>query len=158
MRLCPDADVVVSGVGMAETAATIVRLASERKLGEGDMVVLCGIAGAYGRDAQLGEVVEVVEECCVELPERFRCRYDNAPQTTLRGVRSNTVHRGGVSAEGAEIENMEGAALFAVAENMAFKVAEIRALSNYVGDNFAQWCVEEATDNLARALKTQFNI
>ena len=148
--LCPDAEVLISGVGMAATAATIATLGSRTD----GVVVLAGIAGAYGDGVAVGEVVEVVSEECVELPERFRRVYAQAsPYTSLRGVRSNTVHTMQHESHGAEIENMEGAALFAMAEAMGFRAVEVRAISNRVGDSFNTWRVEEAVNNLANELK-----
>ena len=53
---------------------------------------------------------------------------------------------------GAEVENMEGAALLALAEVLGFRAVEIRAVSNVVGDEFAKWNIELATENLAKTL------
>lgn len=148
--LCPDARVVISGVGMAATAATIVSLGC----GSGDVVVLAGVAGAYGDSVAVGSVVEVVSEECVELPVRFRRTYkQSVPYTTLRGVRSNSVHAMQCEKHDAEIENMEGAALFAMAEVMGLRAVEVRAISNRVGDSFDKWAVDEAVEALARELK-----
>lgn len=151
-ELSPDAKVVVSGVGMVATAATIAHLVLSGEVAADDTVVLAGIAGAYGDSVPMGEVVEVVEECCAELPQRFQQRYINAPYTTLRGVASNTVHSCSVEQCGAEIENMEGAALFALAEEYGFRAVEIRAVSNRVGDSFEKWHIADAVDALAQRL------
>lgn len=149
-RLCPDAEVVISGVGMASTAATIATLSCRAD----SVVVLAGIAGTYGDSVAVGEVVEVVSEECVELPERFRRIYVQAtPYTALRGVKSNTVHTMRCESHDVEIENMEGAVLFAMAEAVGFRAVEVRAISNRVGDSFEKWAVEEAVEALARELK-----
>ena len=148
--LCPDAKVVISGVGMAATAATIASLGCHRD----DVVVLAGIAGAYGDSVAVSSVVEVVSEECIELPERFRHTYQQPlPYTALRGVSSNTVHTMQRVSHGAEIENMEGAALFAMAESLGLRAVEVRAISNRVGDSFDKWSVDEAVEALARELK-----
>ena len=148
--LCPNAEVVISGVGMAATAATIASL----RCTADDVVVLAGIAGTYGDSVAVGEVVEVASEECVELPERFRCLYKHPqPYTSLRGVRSNTVHTMQSVSHGADIENMEGAALFAMAEIIGFRAVEVRAISNRVGDSFDKWAVDEAVAALAKELK-----
>jgi nucleoside phosphorylase len=148
--MCPDAEVVISGVGMAATAAAIASLNSRAE----DVVVLAGIAGAYGESVAVGEVVEVVSEECVELPERFRRAYTQLePATSLRSVRSNTVHSMQGVSHGADIENMEGAALFAMAEAMGFRAVEVRAISNRVGDSFDKWAVDEAVMALGQELK-----
>lgn len=149
--VCPDAEVIISGVGMAATSAAIASLyAVDSQLRE-VRLILAGIAGSYGDSCARGEVVEVCRECCSELPERFRREYTNPRGTTLRSVSSNTVHRGGESLD-AEIENMEGAALFALAESLGLCVTEIRAISNRVGEPFAEWRIEEALEALAEVL------
>ena len=149
--LVPDAEIIISGVGMAMTAATVARIAAEHE--HRDMLfVLAGIAGAYG-DIAVGSVVEVVSECCVELPERFR-EHHRATFCTklLPTATSNTVHGAGASAEGAEVENMEGAALYVIAESLRLSATEIRAISNRVNDHRSQWRIDEATQALAREL------
>lgn len=149
-ELCPDARVVISGVGMAATAATIASLTPRTE----DVVVLAGIAGVYGDSVAVGSVVEVVSEVCVELPERFRHTYKQAfPSTSLRGATSNTVHTIQSESHGAEIENMEGAALFAMSEAMGFRAVEVRAISNRVGESFDEWHLDDAIVALAAELK-----
>lgn len=147
----PDALVVISGVGQAATAAALARVA--HLYGKDACYVLAGIAGAYGDAVAIGDVVEVISERCAELPERFVEEYRVAPRTALRGVRSNTVSRGDRTLRGAEIENMEGAALFAIAEEMGLCVVQIRAISNRVGESFEMWHIDEALEALASALK-----
>lgn len=151
--LCPDAEVIISGVGMAESAATLARLQSGL---EGCVVVLAGIAGAYTEHCHVGEVVEVLEERIVELPERFGKSYKVEPLTNLRGVISNTVCNCGAECCNADIENMEGAVLFAMSEAMSIRLVEIRAISNIVGEEFSKWDIPLATENLAEALKRFF--
>ena len=136
-ELCPEQQIVISGVGMVATAATIMRLVQHGEIRPNDVVVLAGVAGAYGDYPAVGSVVEVTEERCSELPERFQRRYTNRALTTLNAVVSNSVHGKGVEPQGAQIENMEGAALFALAREYGFGVAEIRAISNRVGEEFA---------------------
>ena len=137
---------------MAETAATIARINATQSL-EGRVVILAGIAGCYEHRCAVGEVVEVVSEVVSELPERFRQSYRVEPFIHLRGVASNTVSRCNAVSCGADIENMEGAALFAMARDMGFRAVEIRAVSNVVGDDFSKWNIALATENLAKTLK-----
>ena len=149
--LCPNAEVVISGVGMVATAATLSRLTLD-----GCTTILAGIAGAYEERAAIGEVVEVISERVAELPERFQREYRNEAHTTLRGVISNTVCGCGATCGDAHIENMEGATLLAMAESMRLSCIEIRAISNRVGDAFDRWDIPLATNNLAHALKRLF--
>lgn len=148
---CPEAEIVISGVGMVATAATLARLDREGRLGECCTVVLAGIAGSYDDAVAVGEVVEVLSERLVELPKAFYKEYSVAAATTLRGVVSNTVHRS-AEACGAEVENMEGAALFAMAIELGFRAVEIRAVSNIVGEPFERWRIGEALEALAATL------
>ena len=94
----------------------------------------------------------------MELPERFRKVYRNTPRTRLRLATSNSVHRSGANADGRNIENMEGAALFALSEQLPFSATEIRSVSNYVGDDSSKWHIAEATESLAQKLKENYNI
>ena len=153
-EMCPDACVIISGVGMAATAATISKLYASHSISSESVVILAGLAGAYDAMSAKGDVVEVVEECCAELPERFQQRYTVQPYTSLRAVRSNSVHGKGVEACGADLENMEGAALFAMAEVLGFRAVELRAISNYVGEPFKDWNVDNALGALAKELKS----
>lgn len=154
-RLVPEAEVLVSGVGMAATAAAVTRVAERRDVREGRCcVVLAGVAGSYADSVAVGDVVEVASECCVELPERFRQIYPATCRISkLRSVRSATVHGMGYDGTDAEIENMEGAALYAVASATNMRATQLRAVSNRVGEEFARWHFDEAAEALASALK-----
>lgn len=145
----PKALTFVSGVGMAAVAATAVRAAKAKKP---HLMILCGVAGAYDPNLMKGEVVEVTEERVGGLPERYRESYCLEPLTELRPVVSNTVNRCGCEAEGAQIEQMEGAAFFAVCEALGIEAAEIRAISNRVGEPREEWAFDEAVKNLTEIL------
>lgn len=158
VRLCPDASIVISGVGMAATAATLASLYASGRLQEAECVVLAGIAGTYTDTLAPGQVVEVVQESAVELPERFRVVYHNEPRcTSLRAVSSYTVHTGSAEYRGAELENMEGAAFFALCNSFGVRCMELRAVSNRVGESFESWRVKEATEALATELLKLMN-
>lgn len=150
----PKASVFVTGVGAAAVAATTIRAAKAKRP---HLMVLCGVAGAYDTTLNKGEVVEVIEERMSELPEAYRESYALEPLTTLRSVISNTVNRCGAEPLGADIEQMEGAAFFAVCEALEIEAVQIRAISNYVGEPREAWAFEEAVENLTRILaETRF--
>lgn len=148
-----DVRCIISGVGMAATAATLMRLLPT--LSDGDMLILAGVAGTYGRSAEVGEVVEVESETTIELPERFAQSYRPSMQLSdLRRVASNTVHGKGAAAGDAAIENMEGAAFMAACSAAGIACAEIRAVSNRVGEEFGRWRFDEAVELLGRSLES----
>lgn len=175
----PRDPVFVGGVGMAEIAAATVRAVKARKP---QLAVLAGIAGACERTLRRGEVIEVVTERVAGIPARYAREYETTgPDLGLPLAAGVTVSRSGdaltegpealtgTDAEGPEaltgtdaeeplprVENMEGAAFFAVCEALGVACCEIRAVSNYVGEPFDQWAVGEAVENLTEKLTQIF--
>ncbi|WP_418408698.1 phosphorylase [Alistipes sp.] len=175
----PRDPVFVGGVGMAEIAAATVRAVKARKP---QLAVLAGIAGACERTLRRGEVIEVVTERVAGIPARYAREYETTgPDLGLPLAAGVTVSRSGDAltegpealtdpdAEGPEaltgtdaeeplprVENMEGAAFFAVCEALGVACCEIRAVSNYVGEPFDQWAVGEAVENLTEKLTQIF--
>lgn len=147
---CPEAEVVICGVGAAEVAATMAEVVITR---HPDFVVLAGIAGAYCR-FEINQVVEVVSESIEELPSSFAKRYEVEARWGLLMARSNSVNRSNAPYVDGEIENMEGAATMAICNRLKIPFSEIRAISNRVGDPISEWQIESATEALAEALCT----
>ena len=158
-----DVSVRTSGVGMAAVAAATARIAVDKP----DMVILAGIAGAYpGSGVATGDCVLVARERVADQgafrPEGFaplyardfECRYA-ADVETLRSVTGCTVNAAGGSffPAAGDIENMEGAAFFAVCESMEVPFLEIRAISNITTDLRDQWRLDEACRALADGVK-----
>lgn len=147
--LRPDLDIRICGIGAVECATEVARIlhAEHRAL------LLCGIAGAYDKGLQKGDVVSVTEERFAYLSSG----YDRSYLATmvvegLPMVRSNTVSHCSQESRGAEIENMEGAALFALAQAEGVRCGEIRAISNYVGEERESWDIELALERLAETV------
>ncbi len=152
---CPSALIVVCGVGLAECAACVARLVVEEKP---ELLILCGIAGSYDLDdVALGEVVELTEERIAALPERFAKSYFVPSRFGLREVSSNSVNVAGES-HNMQVENMEGAAFMSVCQAFGVECAEVRAVSNLVGDPFERWSLGEALDNLCCELQRIFEL
>ena len=127
-RRCPGVAYRITGVGPAAAAAATARaIVDERP----DLLLLAGIAGVYpASEVAVGEVVAVAEERVEGLPERYADVY--RPTFAVPGLRtavSNSVARSGAAPAGAEVENMEGAAFFAVAAALGVPAAEVRAVS-----------------------------
>ena len=152
----PDAQIRICGVGQARAAAATARIiAAERP----DRIVLAGVAGAYGDEPAVGSVCAVEEERECGLPEKYAASFrPKIVPSKLRRAVSNTVAAQGAAAQGAHIENMEGAAVMAVCEAMGVECCEVRAVSNRTGQPFEEWKTEEAAANLAEILiKTFYN-
>lgn len=160
--LCPEAAVAIIGVGMAEAAAGIavqmVACGPER-------VVLCGIAGACDDRLSVGQVVEVVHDSVEGLPESYSVDYQTEPSTDLQPVRTLTVNHSGDALRNEEIihgplpvvEQMEGMAVATMLHHLGFKnFIHIRAISNRVGEPFAQWRVGEAVTALAAVVAQMY--
>ena len=148
-ELRPDLDIRICGIGAVECATEVARiLRNERK-----SLLLCGIAGAYDHSLKKGDVVTVTEERFAYLSTGYDRSYlatmvvDGLPM-----VRSNTVSHCSQPANGAEIENMEGAALFALAQAEGVRCGEIRAISNYVGEEKSEWDIPLALEQLTETI------
>lgn len=148
-ELRPDLDIRICGVGAVECATEVARiLATER-----EPLLLCGIAGAYDHTLRKGDVVSVAEERYAHISTGYLHTYRSTIEVEgLRAVVSNTVSHCAQEAEGADIENMEGASLFAMAEAHGVRCGEIRAISNFVGEGREEWNIDLAIENLTQTL------
>ena len=147
--LRPDLDIRICGIGAVETATAVARiLRTERK-----PLLLCGIAGSYNRNLKKGDVVAVAEERFAYLSTGYDRSYlASMVVEELPMVRSNTVSHCSQAADGADIENMEGAALFALAQAEGVRCGEIRAISNYVGEERGGWNIDLALERLTETI------
>ena len=147
--LRPELDIRICGIGAVETATEVARiLRTERK-----PLLLCGIAGAYDRNLKKGDIVAVTEERFAYLSTGYDRSYlASIVVEDLPMVRSNTVSHCSQEADGAEIENMEGAALFALAHAEGVRCGEIRAISNYVGEERKDWNIDLALERLTETI------
>ena len=148
-ELRPDLDIRICGIGAVETATEVARiLRTERK-----PLLLCGIAGAYDSNLKKGDDVTVTEERFAYLSSGYDRSYlASMVVEDLPMVRSNTVSHCSMQADGAEIENMEGAGLFAMAQAEGVRCGEIRAISNYVGEERSEWDIPLALERLTETI------
>ena len=148
-----DLDLRICGVGVVETALSVAKiLESERP----DIIVLCGIAGAYDHSLKVGDVVAVTTEQTATLPSLFQKSYSASYSLPLREVVSNTVMAVGAEPCGAQVENMEGAALFALCAAHNIPCAQIRTISNYTTDLRSEWNIPAALEALSKTINTLF--
>jgi nucleoside phosphorylase len=151
--------IVICGVGMAECAAV-----AAAEIFDGivtgktpDLMILAGIAGTYANYLRVGETFMVASEVIADMrPQRFQKTY--RPTLTPRGFRSvlgNTVNAPGAHAARnveADIENMEGAAFFAVCERLGVPAIELRTVSNRVGEPITTANFDLAVNRLGAAV------
>lgn len=148
-----DLDIAICGVGAVETALSVAKIIESKRP---EAVVLCGIAGAYDKTLKVGDVVSVVTENTASLPAIYRKSYSATLELPLPGVASNTVMAVGAEAAGAAVENMEGAALFALCNHYGVKCAQIRAISNYTDDCRSAWDIPTALEALTATINRLF--
>lgn len=158
------AGVEICGVGIAEaaaaTAAAIIRYAPST-------IVLAGIAGAYPRSPfKVGDVLLVGSELIADLGamhpagfkpmyvKRYDCPYASNLKSLPKGA-SNTVSTAALpflEVGNADVENMEGAGMFAVCLKAGVPFLEVRAVSNPVSASHRRWNIPLAVENLSRGL------
>ena len=148
-----DLETAICGVGAVECALAMAKIIEEHKP---KAVVLCGIAGAYDKTLKVGDVVSVVAENTASLPAVYRKSYLATLNLPLPEVTSNTVMAVGAEAAGAQVENMEGAAIFALCNHYGIKCAQIRAISNYTDDVRSAWDIPTALEALTAAINRLF--
>lgn len=159
----------ICGIGLTECAAATARIIAEKKP---DLLILAGIAGAYkGKGLQKGDTVLVTREISADLGSMTDGGFRPLPKSggSMTGnfydcptplpdifpkAVSNSVNTAAtpcIAETGAEaaIENMEGAAFFAVCGALGTPFAEIRTVSNYVGEPRTQWTIPQAVGKLA---------
>lgn len=147
--LRPDLDIRICGIGAVETATEVARILRTER----EPLLLCGIAGAYDHNLKKGDVVAITEERFAYLSTGYDRSYlASMVVEGLPMVRSNTVSHCSQEANGAEIENMEGAALFALAQAEGVRCGEIRAISNYVGEERSEWDIPLALERLTETV------
>jgi futalosine hydrolase len=162
-----DCTVLITAVGMVNTS---IQLTKELMRNKYDLVINMGVAGSFSDAIKTGNVVEVVEDSFSELGfengveiEQFSdfelaTKYSVEGKTDLqkvKGITVNTVHGNEASiAEianrlSADVESMEGAAIFKVCKGFSIPCMQIRAISNKVEKrNKANWNIPLAIQNL----------
>ena len=143
-----------TGMGPERTAQALRDL--PLRTGEFDLAVDIGVAGSYGGRLPIGSVVHVVSELS---GGREETRLLNpAPSelfASLPGVSGNTVPALDAKYRCAEtdVETMEGAAFFEACLEAGIPFAEIRSVSNRVGEeDRSLWDVPLALEKLQEAL------
>lgn len=174
-------DVLVTGVGMVETAFALGEKLTAKHY---DLLLNVGIAGSFSSDLTIGDVVEVVQDRLIELGAQNREEFlsieemgfgqslfsSNSIVGTIaptglqqvHGITVNTVHGNVVAIEAIRkrlendltIESMEGAAVLHAAHKKNTPVVQVRAISNYVEPrDTSRWDIPQAIQNLHEWLR-----
>ncbi len=149
-------DAIICGVGMAEVAVTLAKILRRRPR----MVILTGIAGAYPESGlEVGDCVAVTSEHIGGLPTKYSKTYECpwAEDFGLPKAAGVTVDQSGILRHKNAVENMEGAAFFAMCIAAGVKFLEVRAVSNMTTDRREDWRVDEAVTALAAAIERVFD-
>ncbi|MEA1874691.1 MAG: futalosine hydrolase [Bacteroidota bacterium] len=169
-------DLLVCGPGLPAAMFHTMQLLTSKKY---DIIQLAGIAGSYNEKLTTGSLVCIESEqfadigvhdnreftsLCThtEWMEIYRNGKIKNPHrelmhnTKLPLATSNTVNTNNLTLEGiptADIENMEGAGLFMIFNEMKIPFLEIRAISNQVSErNKLKWNIHTAVENLTNYL------
>ncbi len=175
-------ETLISGIGPVDAAVRTARaLAAQRY----DLVVSCGIAGAFPGVAHVGDGVVVGEELYemhqesgapLTLPSGGLIA-DRVPSDAqlieaitalgfplVRGITVSHVTATEVTAQrlrarGAEIESMEGFAVLRAAQLATVPAIEVRGISNIVGDRSkSEWDFDAGIMGLRRVLNATLDI
>ena len=166
-ELFPNAEILISGVGMVNTTYGLTK---DLSVNSYDLVVNMGVAGCFNPTVKIGDVVEVVEDCFSEIRFENGVKFEEFSdfeitntfkvegKTNLqkvKGITVNTVHGNEdsiariISRLNPDVESMEGAAIFKVCKEFAVPCMQIRAISNKVEKrNRENWNMPLAIQNL----------
>ena len=171
-----DVEFLVTGVGMVNTCFHLTKRLTE---GGVNKVMNVGIAGAFDKTVELGDVVQVVEERFSEFGAQDNGAFLLADEMNLmpsgqlsfktdirlaalpeaKGITVNTIHGEKASIQevadrfNPDVESMEGAAVAFVAQQFGVNWTEVRAISNHVEPRKRDgWKVGLAIRNLTEAV------
>jgi futalosine hydrolase len=173
-----DISILITGVGMLNTAYYLGRYSPDSF----DHAINVGICGAFKRDIQIGEVLNVVSDTLSEMGAEndngfikyldlglggtnlyynqmhthYSCLQD---VRKVKGITVNTIHGNEQSIEktialyDADVESMEGAAFFRGCQSLSSNFFQLRAVSNYVEKrDKSKWNIPLAVNALCNKL------
>jgi futalosine hydrolase len=166
-ELFPNAEILISGVGMVNTTYGLTK---DLSVNSYDLVINMGVAGCFNPTVKIGDVVEVVEDCFSEIGFENGVKFEEFSnfeitntfkvegKTNLqkvKGITVNTVHGNEdsiariISRLNPDVESMEGAAIFKICKEFTVPCMQIRAISNKVQKrNRENWNMPLAIQNL----------
>lgn len=176
-------NILISGVGIH---TSVFELTKELLTRTYSQVINIGVAGAYHSNLKLTQLVEIEKENFSDFGIRTNEGFESMlemefykeellddngylktkPVTNLPKVLGNTVNSVNGSFElsestlkqnPAEVESMEGAAIFYTCMKLGIAVNQIRSISNYVGErNKSRWEMNKSIKNLNHYIWNRF--
>ncbi|MFO7790380.1 MAG: hypothetical protein ACQES1_00550 [Bacteroidota bacterium] len=167
------AHILICGPGMPASMLHTIKYLNQHP--PYHLLIMAGLAGSYNTNIKLCDLVCVETEKTADIGyihnQKFHClttedEWESYYQkgvlvnsfqtlrheTGLKNVHSNTVNITNFAIQGkpdADIENMEGAGFFMLANEVNIPFLEIRAISNYVKErDKSKWKNTTALDNL----------
>jgi len=167
----------VTGIGMVNTAINLTQFVMQHP--ETDVLINVGIAGSFGTDMYIGDVVQVqtdqiawfgAEDNDSFLPIQtmgllaedevvFAATAISAHLPKAKAITVNAAHGNAASIArvlqcyAPQVESMEGAAFFQVCKHFALPAMQVRAISNRVEPrNRTAWNIPLALNNLAEKM------
>lgn len=171
---------LITGVGMVATTYALTKYLSLNH--SFDVIINVGIAGAFDKKLDLGDLVEIDNDIFSELGAEDADKFINISELgfgqqefqnikypalntnlpKLTGITVNTIHGDEQSINrvkslfpNAGIESMEGAAIFYVASQFQTASIQVRSISNYVEKrDKSTWKIGLAINNLNNWLQS----
>jgi futalosine hydrolase len=169
-------DILITGVGMVATTYSLTKTLNEKSY---TLLVNIGIAGSFHKNIPLGSIVRVKEDCFCELGAQNNDEFLTLEDLDLgvirfkenskglnsvsslnklqavNGITVNRVHGKESSIKkvikqfSPDVESMEGASIFYIAQQEGIPALQIRSISNIVEKrNRENWDIPLAIKNL----------
>jgi len=178
----PHVEVLVTGVGPVEAAASVSRALAQSRP---ELVINAGLAGAFKESAEIGEGVVVSDDTfalCLEtgapiaLPDNAHvvdrassdlALVDRLVELGFHSVRGVTVSQvtaldgtaARLASQGVGVETMEGFAVLRAAEIAGVPAIEVRGISNLAGDRSRSgWDFDAGARGLERVLNALLSL
>lgn len=168
----------ITGIGLLETA---INLSKKIQNEQYDCVIQIGIAGAFRKQLQIGQIVQVASETYGDLGAENNLEFLSATdlnwnnfqrliysnESNIENIESvNSISVNACSGNmdtinyrantfKPDIENMEGLAFFKILHDLNIPYYQIRSISNYVTiRDTTQWNIPLAIENLTNFMST----
>ena len=168
-------DFLITGIGIPQTTFELSKKLNKTNY---DLVINLGIAGSFDKGFELGKVVQITEDCFADIgfedkntfipireskmAEHIKYEFKNSSKfhflnqiESAKGITVNSTSGNTNTIQyrkklfNADIESMEGAAVFYVCSEKNINCIQVRSISNYIEErNTNNWNIPLAISNL----------